>query len=98
MDPPLDLFERLGIQLQDVLPSLSFPPNEAGPLKHFQVLGNGVQRHLEGVGQFGHARRAEGKPRQDRAPSGIRDSREHGSESIHSKHVQGDGPIIQPTG
>jgi len=34
--------------------SIDFPPDEFGSFQHLEMLGNGVQRHIEWRGQISH--------------------------------------------
>src|SRR5712691_8327337 len=52
LDPIGDVFERLGVEA--AWPPLRLPParDEAGALENFEVLGDGGQADVEGLGQL----------------------------------------------
>ena len=61
--------------------------DQTGALQHLEVLRDSGQAHLEGLGQLGHRRFAQGEPREDRAPRRIGESRERGAEAIRRHAV-----------
>src|SRR5579885_1861655 len=87
---PVIVFNPIGCVLQGACtqaagPQLSLTSalDQAGPLQHFQVLGNSRKAHLEGLGEFRNRCFAGGKPVQDSAPRGVSQSCKGGAEVIH---------------
>src|SRR5882762_6117767 len=52
LDPVGDALERIGLKPAGTPLRLAAALDQASALEHFEVLGNGGQAHLEGLGQF----------------------------------------------
>lgn len=60
-----------GIEAENMVPPLDVPNNKAAPLKHLDMLGHGVQRHLVIRRHFRYPRWHQRQPRQNGAPGGV---------------------------
>src|SRR5882724_1304902 len=70
-DPVGDVFQRIGLQPARTPLRLAAALDEPGALEHLQVLGDGGQAHVEGLGDLHHRGLARGEAREDRSPGGI---------------------------
>lgn len=80
--PAGDFAQSLRLQPAETplrLPALGYEPR---PLEDLEVLGDGGQRHLEGLGQLSHRRLTGGQPGQDRAPGGVGEGPEDAAQRI----------------
>jgi len=62
-------------------------PNQPGALEHLHVLRDGVERHVEGLGEVAHARGALGQPLDDLSARGVRERREGAVEVENRAHI-----------
>src|SRR5881628_1746433 len=82
LDPVGDVLERIRLEPAGPPLRLAAALDQARALEHLQVLGNGGQADVEGLGQFQYRAFARGEPRKDRAPRGIGEGGKGAAEAI----------------
>ena len=82
LGPGRHLLERCCIETARPELRLSATHDQAGLLENLEVLGDGWQGQLEGFSELVDGRLALGKPREHRAPGGVRECREGGVEPL----------------
>src|SRR5262245_39326891 len=82
LDPHGDLLERLRIEPAGPVLSLSRLSDQAGELKHFQVLRDRGSTDVERLRELRDGGFAEREARKDRAASGVGESRESRTEGV----------------
>src|SRR4051812_25585838 len=84
--PAGDVLKRPG--LKTARPPLrgAAPGDQPGALKHFEMLGHGLQAYVEGLGKLVDSRLTSGKAAEDRPPGRVRQCGEGGAELI-CRHV-----------
>src|SRR5438874_330924 len=87
LEPGADVLE--GVRLDAAGPPLRLAASrdEAGTLQHLEVLGDGGEAHLEGLGQLGHRGLAQRQPREDGPTRGIGEGCEGGTEAVDRHDV-----------
>jgi hypothetical protein len=71
VDPCGRIVQRLRVKRQEMFAPRAASFHKMRALKHADVLRDGVERHGERLGEFGHPRLAAGQPLEDRAARGI---------------------------
>lgn len=70
-DPGARQPERASIDADEMLAPLATPAYQSGPFQNTDVLGDGVERHLERRGEIRHPHLSRREALQDRAARGI---------------------------
>src|SRR5579862_2449080 len=84
--PLRDFAQRRPPEFDEVLAADHLAPDEPRILEDLQVLGDGVERHLERLGDLGHALRALRQAIQDRPAGGVGDRAEDVAQVVHAFH------------
>src|SRR5205807_2774100 len=79
--PARDAPDRLRIEGDTVLAAGPGAPHQPRALEHLHVLRDGVERHVEGLGEVGHARGALRQPLDDLSARRVRERRERAVEN-----------------
>ena len=79
-DPGRGILHGLGQQTAAAHSAILLAAEQASPLEHPQVLGNGWKGDAKGLGQFAHRGLAAGQARKDGPAGGIGERRESGIE------------------
>src|SRR6058998_1589747 len=74
--PARDTPDRLRIEGDMVLAAYPRAPHQPGALEHLHVLRDGVERHVEGLGEIGYARGALRQLLDDLSARRVRERRE----------------------
>src|SRR6476469_1675940 len=82
LEPLVDLLQRIRRDAAGAPLRLAAPGDEAGALKHLEVLGDGGAAHLEGLGELRHGGLAKSKPGENGAPGRIGKGCERGAELV----------------
>src|SRR5437870_3070347 len=69
-----------------VLAAYPRAPHQPGALEHLHVLRDGVERHVEGLGEVGYARGALRQPLDDLSARRVRERRE-GEVEYRGRHI-----------
>src|SRR6058998_43867 len=84
--PARDAPDRLRIEGDMVLTACPRAPHQPGALEHLHVLRDGVERHVEGLGEVGYARGALRQPLDDLSARRVRERRE-GEVENRGRHI-----------
>jgi hypothetical protein len=78
--------QRGGIEREEMVAPGDAPAHQARALEDANVLGNRIERNIEGRGDLGDARIAVGEPLQDAAPRLVRE-RDQGVVQFHAANI-----------
>ena len=96
LDPRGHEVEHLRFEVDGATLGLPAAADQAGVLQHPQVLGDGLDRHVVGLGQLVDRGVGQGQPGDHVPPGGVGQRREHLRELIGRRHVA--SCCIQPLG
>src|SRR5437660_9146927 len=82
IEPVVDAFEGRGLDPTGPPLRRATARDQAGPLQHLEMFGNGRAADVEGLGKLGYRSLAQGQPRQDGTAGGIGERRKGGAEGI----------------